>query len=167
MGSSSGVAGLKCLQWAFRGVEFGCSVVILGVYSYYLATMINHQIEVPASVKAVEGITAVGTIYTLLGLLLICCCAGHPAPSFISLVMDLALAAAYIYVAVANRAGAGNCSSGTVDGPYGSGEAGAFPGGATQGMTGIGGVTGGVQMPTYGLACQLMMGCIICASVAM
>src|ERR1041384_8334575 len=110
MGSSSGLAGLKCLQWTFRGIEFGCSLIVLAIYSYFIATMSNHAMDIPTSVKAVEGIAALGTLYTGLGLLLICCCAGYPFTSFISMVLDIGLAAANIYVAVANRSGASSCS---------------------------------------------------------
>lgn len=167
MGSSSGLAGLKCLQWFFRGIEFGCSIVILGIYSYFIATMVSHKMTIPNGVKAVEGISAVGTLYTVLGLLLVCCCAGHPAPSFISIVIDLGLAGAYIYVAVANRAGAHSCTSGTVDTVYGSGSAGATPGGAGGGITGLAGVTSGTRLPTFQLACQMEMACLVVSCVAM
>jgi hypothetical protein len=167
MSSSSGLAGLKCLQWTFRAIEFGCSVVILAVYTYYLATMVNHSMNIPTSVKAVEGISAVGTLYTLVGILLVCCCAGHPAPSFISLVLDIALAGAYIYVAVANRDGAGSCTGSNVNTVYGSGDAGATPDGSSNGVTGVPGVSGVTQLPTFQLACQLEMACIIVSCVAM
>lgn len=167
MGSSSGLAGLKCLQWLFRGIQFCCCVVVLGIYSYYIATMVNHSMEVSTGVRAVEGISAIGTLYTALGVLLVCCCAGHPAPSFISMVLDIGLAAAFIYVAVANRAGAGSCTSGTVDTVYGSGDAGATPGGGNDGITGVPGVTGGTRLPTFQLACQMETACLVVACIAM
>jgi len=167
MSSSSGLAGLKCLQWTFRAIEFGCSVIVLGVYSYYIASMSGHNMSVPTDVKAVEGISAVGTIYTALGVLLVCCCAGHPAPSFVSLVLDIGLAGAFIYVAVANRAGASSCSSGAVNTVYGSGDAGATPGGSTDGVTGIPVVSGGgAGLPTFRLACQLETACLVVSCVA-
>ena len=168
MGTSSGLAGLKCLQWTFRGIEFGCSAVILAIYSYYLATLANHNMEITNDVKAVEGITAIGTVYTALGLLLICCCAGYPATSFISLVFDIGLACAYIYVAVANRAATGGCQGDSIYTVYGMGDASATPGGGDGGMTGVQQVTGGAtRLPTYQLACQLMMVCLILACVVM
>ena len=168
MGSSSGLAGLKCLQWTLRGVQFCCSVIVLAVYSYYLATMSNHNMAIPTDVKAVEGIAALGTLYTALGLLLICCCSGYPAPSFVSMVLDIGLAAAYIYVAVANRAATGSCNGPSVYTVYGLGDAAATPGGGDGGMTGLQQVTGGAtRLPTFQLACQLMMACLIVSCVVM
>jgi hypothetical protein len=161
MGSSSGIAGLKCLQWLFCGILFCCSVIILSIYSYFLATMVTHQMSVPMNVKAVEGISAAGTLYTALGLLLVCCCAGHPAPSFVSIVFALGLAGSYIYVAIANRAGASTCSGGSVDTVYGSGDASATP--SSSGDSG--GVAG--QLPTYQKACQMEMVSLIVSCVAM
>ena len=151
MSPASSVAGLKCVQWLFRGVQFGCSITVLGVHAYYLATLIKNNMDVPGSVKAVVGISGVGTLYTALGLLLICACAGHPAPSFVSMIFDIGLAGAFIYVAVANRDGASSCSGSTVNTVYGSGDAGATPGDA---------------LPTFGMACQLEMACLIVACVA-
>ena len=168
MGSSTGLGGLKCLQWTFRAIQFGCSLIILAVYSYYLATLSNHGMEIRTDVKAVEGIAAVGTLYTALGLLLICCCAGYPATSFISMVFDIGLSASYIYVAVANRAATGSCSGPSVNTVYGEGDANATPGGGDGGMTGVQQVTGGAsRLPTFQLACQLMIACLIVSCVAM
>ncbi|KAI1855907.1 hypothetical protein JX265_011990 [Neoarthrinium moseri] len=160
MGSSSGIAGLKCLQWVFRGIQFVCSVVMLGIYSYYLATMMKGNMTVPTYVKAVEGITAVGTVYTLVGLLLVCCCAGHAGTSFIALVLDVGLSGAYIYVAVANRDGASSCNSGTVNTVYGSGDAAASPSGAG------GNIIGDVGLPTFQMACRLQTVCLIASCIA-
>ncbi|KAH8890661.1 hypothetical protein GQ53DRAFT_747384 [Thozetella sp. PMI_491] len=159
MGSSSGLAGLKCLQWLFVGIEFCCSVILLGVNSYFLATMVTHHMSVPTSIRAIEGISAVGTLYTALGILLVCACAGHPAPSFISIIFAIALAGGYIYIAIANRAGASSCSGASIDTVYGSGDAGATP----SGDDGSGGISG---LPTYQRACQMEMASLIAACVA-
>lgn len=156
MGSSTGLAGLKCLQWLFRGIEFGCSSIILGIYSYYVATMVNHKMTIPTGVKAVEGISAAGTLYTVLGLLLVCCCAGHPAPSFISMIFDIGLAGAYIYIAVANRDGANSCSSGKLHTVYGSGDAHSTPSSDN----------GGTKLPTFQVACKMETACLIVSCVA-
>lgn len=172
MGASSGLAGLKCLQWTFRAIQFGCSVVVLGVYSYFLATMISHGMSVPTNVRAVVGISAVGTIYALLGILLVCCCAGFPAPSFISMILDIGLAGAFIYVAVANRAGSSSCAGNSVDSVYGTGDAGATVSGGNNGGNGFNGViggvsTGGTQLPTFSLACRLETACLVVSCIVM
>lgn len=158
MGTSSSIAGLKCLQWLFRGIQFVCSVVVLGIYSYFLATMMNHNITVPTSIKAIEGISAIGTIYALIGIFLVCCLAGHVATSFIALVIDLGLIGGYIYVAVANRDGASSCTGSNVGSPYGTGDANATPSSSGNGV---------VQLPTFAVACRMESACLGAACVAM
>jgi hypothetical protein len=121
MGTKSGVA-LKFLQWFVRGVQFCCSAVVLALFSFYLAVAARNNVEIPTWVRAVEGISGVGVLYTLLGLLLLCCLAGHPFTSFIAIVLDVAFVGAFIYVAQANRGGASSCT-GRIDTPFGSGDA--------------------------------------------
>ncbi|KAF3761978.1 hypothetical protein M406DRAFT_85089, partial [Cryphonectria parasitica EP155] len=159
MASRSGVAGLKCLQWLFRGLQLACAAVILGIYSYFLATMLDHELTLPTSVKAIEGISAAATLYAVAGVLLVWCCAGHAATSFIAMLIDLGLTAAYIYVAVANRAGASSCSgSSGVDSPYGSGSASATPSSSAGSAV--------VRLPTYGVACRMETACLAAACAA-
>ncbi|KAK9423388.1 hypothetical protein SUNI508_04282 [Seiridium unicorne] len=160
MGSSSGIAGLKCVQWLLRGVQFVCSVVILGIYAYFLATMIKGKLTISTGVKAVEGISGVGTVYTLTGVLLVFCCAGHAGTSFIAMVLDIGLIGAYIYVAIANRDGASSCSGDTVNTVFGSGDAAATPSNAE------GGVIGTVGLPTFQVTCRLETVCLIVACIA-
>ena len=121
MGAKSTFA-LTFLQWLIRGVQFGCCAVGLALYSYFLAIASRHDVSIPTWVRAVEGITGVGVLYTLIGLLLLCCLAGHPFMSFIAIVLDVAFVGAFIYVAQANRGGANDCT-GRVNTPLGSGEA--------------------------------------------
>lgn len=121
MGAKSGFA-LKLLQWFIRGVQFCCSALVLALFSYYLAVASRNSIDIPTWVRAVEGISGIGVLYSLIGLLLLCCLAGHPFASFIAIVLDVAFVGAYIYVAQANRGGASSCT-GTVDTPFGSGDA--------------------------------------------
>lgn len=159
MGSSPGIAGLKCLQWISRGIQLVCSAVVLGINSYYLVSMTKSSIALPTSVKAVEGISAAGTVYAALGgLLTCCCCVGRgPASSLVAAVLDAGLAGAFVYVAVASRAGASSCSGASVGTVYGSGEASATPGGGA----------GGFALPTYRVACRLLTARLAAACAAM
>ncbi len=116
MGAGSGLA-LKFVQWFVRGIQFCCAALVLAVYSYFLATLHNHNLPIGSSIKAVEGISGVAVLYTILGLLLLCCLAGHPFTSFIAIVLDVAFVAGFIYIATANRDGAGSCS-GQVNTPF-------------------------------------------------
>lgn len=162
MGSSSGIAGLRCIQWVSRGIQFACCLVVLGINSYYLASMTKSGMTVPTSVKAVEGISAAGTIYGLLGVLLTCCCAGRgPASSFVAVLLDVGLAGAFVYVAVASRDGASSCSGSSVASVYGTGAASATPSGSSSDGSGV------LGLPTYGMACRLQTACLGAACVAM
>ncbi|CAJ2507729.1 Uu.00g089150.m01.CDS01 [Anthostomella pinea] len=119
MGAKSGFA-LKLLQWFIRGIQLCCCAVALALFSYFLAVASRHNnIPMPTWTKAVEGIAGVGVIYTLIGLLLLCCLAGHPFTSFIAIILDIAFIGAFIYVAQANRGGASSCR-GNVDTPFGN-----------------------------------------------
>ncbi|KAM4056114.1 hypothetical protein HRG_003036 [Hirsutella rhossiliensis] len=119
MGAKSGLA-LKGLQWLVRGIQFLCAALILGVYSYFLAALHNHALSIPTSARAVEGIAGAAVLYTLIGLVLLCCVAGFLFTSAIAILLDIAFVGAFIYVAVANKHGAGSCS-GYLDTPFGSG----------------------------------------------
>ncbi|KAI1491083.1 hypothetical protein F5X96DRAFT_669090 [Biscogniauxia mediterranea] len=118
MGAKAGFA-LKLLQWFIRGVQFCCCALVLALFSYFLAVSSQNNIGIPTWTRAVEGISGIGVLYTALGLVLLCCLAGHPFTSFIAIVLDVAFVGAFIYVAQANRGGASSCH-GDVDTPFGT-----------------------------------------------
>jgi hypothetical protein len=155
MGARSGLA-LKGVQWFLRGVEFCCAALILGVYSYFLATLHNHDLRIDNDIRAVEGISGAAVLYTLVGLLLLCCCAGITFASIIAIILDLAFAGAFIYVAVANRNGASSCR-GYLDSPFGNGAA----------EDTANGSDGFTNLPSYRTACRLQSACLAVAIIAM
>lgn len=155
MGTKAGF-GLKLLQWIIRGVQFLCAALILGVYSYFLAALHNHDINSSDSVRAVEGIAGAAALYTLLALLLLCCVAGLTFTSFLAIILDVAFIGAFIYVAVANRNGAGSCD-GYVDTPFGKGRAQDTAEGNTDGFT---------SLPSYRTACKLQSACLAVSIIA-
>ncbi|KAI0540135.1 hypothetical protein GGR58DRAFT_462477 [Xylaria digitata] len=118
MGAKSGLA-LKALQWFVRGIQFLSCAVALALFSYFLAVASRHNYNIPTWAKAVEGISGIGVLYTLAGLLLLCCVAGHPFASGIAIILDIAFIGAFIYVAQANRGGASSCR-GTVNTFFGT-----------------------------------------------
>lgn len=156
MGASSSVA-LKFLQWFIRGIQFSCAALILAIFSYFLATLHNHALHIDDWIRAVEGISGAAVLYTLLGLLLMCCLAGHPFTSFIAIVLDICFAAAFIYVAVANKGGASSCN-GYVSTPFGTGD-------STNNVVdnGNGGFT---ALPSLRQACQLESACLAVSIIA-
>ncbi|KAH7032942.1 uncharacterized protein B0I36DRAFT_320402 [Microdochium trichocladiopsis] len=137
MGAKSGFA-LKFLQWFIRGIQFCCCALTLALFSYFLASASRHNEGIPIWARAVEGISGIGVIHTAVGLLLLCCLAGHPATSFIAIVLDIAFVGAFIYVAQANRGGAGSCR-GYVDTVFGSGYDNTYRNG----------------LPTFGTLCRM------------
>jgi hypothetical protein len=155
MGSARG-AGLKFVQWIFRLIQFICSIVVLGIYAYFLATLISHNQEVGNWIKAVLGMSVVATIYTLLGIILVCCLSGHPFTSLIAMILDGTFVAAFIYIAVANRDGAKSCSGIDLDTVYGTGNEGVSPS--------LG--DGAAPVPTYGFACRMETACFGASIVA-
>jgi hypothetical protein len=159
MGRGAGVA-LKSALWFIRGVQFCCAGLVLAVYSYFLATLHNHGLDTPTWVRAVEGISGSAALYTGIALLVLCCVAGHPLTSFLAMALDVAFVGGFIYVASANRGGAGSCT-GRVETPFGSGDAdtnvpdaGNSPGGFT-------------QLGSFKTACQLETACLSVSIVAM
>ncbi|KAF6836290.1 hypothetical protein CPLU01_03788 [Colletotrichum plurivorum] len=148
---------LKFLQWFVRGVQFGSSALILAIYSYFLATLHNHSLPISNKIRAVEGISGSATLYTLIGLLLLCCLAGRSFTSFIAIVLDVAFIGAFVYVAVANKDGANSCS-GTVYTPFGNGPADGEPTNT--------GSDGWTHLPSLRTACKLQTACLAVSIVA-
>jgi len=157
MAAFSGLA-LKFVQWFLRGIQFCCAALILAIFSYFLATLHNHNLPIATWIRAVEGISGAAVLYTLTGLLLLCCLAGHPFSSGIAIILDICFAAAFIYVASANRGGAGSCR-GTVDTAFGTGNADTnVSDDGNQGFT---------NLPSFRQACQMQTACLAVAIVAL
>lgn len=152
MGAKAGIA-LKSLQWFNRGILFLCSGLILGIFSYFLATSASNGVNVPMWVRAVEGISGFATLYSALALLLLCCLAGRKFVAFIAMVLDVAFVGAFIYVAVQNRAGAGSCENGVGDTPFGS-------------STDSNAVVTEAGGPTFFTVCKLQSACLAVSVVA-
>ncbi|KAK4680041.1 hypothetical protein QC764_209500 [Podospora pseudoanserina] len=113
MGAAKGTA-LKTLQFLLRTLQFCCAALVLAVYAYFLATLSTHSLPIGTFVRAVLGIAGAATAYTILAFLLLCCAPGHPFPSFLMMVLDVAFIPCFGYIAGVNRHGVGNCT-GEVD----------------------------------------------------
>ncbi|EGX91425.1 hypothetical protein CCM_05583 [Cordyceps militaris CM01] len=147
--------GLKTVQWLLRCVQLLCAVIVLGIYAYFLAALANHALPTPTNVKAVEGVAGVAAAYALLGLLLLCCLAGRTLASFAAMCLDFAFLCAYIFVAVANKGGAGSCT-GDVTTVFGSGKA----------EDTLKAGPGFTKIPSYRTACKLQTACLSIAIIA-
>lgn len=121
MGAGSGFC-LAAAQWLVRIIQFCCAAIVLALFSYFLATLNNHDMHIGIWVRVVEGISGVGVVYTVLTFIFICCASGRRFPSFIMMVMDVLFIAGFVYIAVVNRGGASSCT-GEVDTVFGKGNA--------------------------------------------
>lgn len=148
--------GLKLLQWFIRGIQFGCCALVFAIYCYFLATLANHDLTISNHIRAVTGITGLGSLYTIIGLALLCCLAGHVITSAIAIVLDLGFAAAFIYVAWVNRNGASSCT-GYLDTPYGQGNADRIVNGNANAFT---------RLPSLRSACRMQSACFAVSIVA-
>jgi hypothetical protein len=158
MGARTGLT-LKFLQWFLRGIEFCCAAIILALFSYFLAVMANHHIWIHNWIRAVEGISGAAVLYTLLGLLLLCCVAGHPLTSFFAILLDICFIAGFIYIAASNgRTGTSSCRN-HVDTVFGSGNADSnIPDGGTNGV---------IALPNLRQACQMQKAVLAVSIIGM
>jgi len=149
-----GSAALKFFQTFLYAVLFCCSGIILGIYSYFLAVQADRNATIPAWEKAVEGMSGVGVVYTILAVVLTCCLGGVTFFAFLAIVFDVLLCAAFVAIAVMCRHGSGSCSGNNVKSPLGNGPSNQRAG---YGSGGFG--AGGNQNVTYsasiGFACRL------------
>ncbi|KUI56816.1 hypothetical protein VP1G_04129 [Cytospora mali] len=155
--AGKGLLALKVLQWFNRGVQFGCTALVLALTSYFLATMSDHHIKIPVDLRAVEGISGIGVVYTALGLLLLCCLAGFAFTSFLAIVLDVAFIGAFIYVATVYKSGASTCTGTSVHTVFGTGNASADVSSVKDGK---------VPLPTYKTACRMESACLAVSIVA-
>lgn len=65
-----GGAVLRIGSFAIRALQFACAAIILGIYSYFLAVLANHNVHIPTWEKAVEGLSGAACLYTLFAVLL-------------------------------------------------------------------------------------------------
>jgi uncharacterized membrane protein YeaQ/YmgE (transglycosylase-associated protein family) len=119
MGRAAGIA-LRGTQFFLRGIQFCCAAIVLALFSYFLATLHNHDMPIGVWVRAVEGISGAAVVYTIFTLMMLCCAPGRSFPSFLMMALDVAFLGAFIYVAAVNRGGASSCD-GEVDTAFGRG----------------------------------------------
>lgn len=158
MARKSGMA-LKALQWFLTGVEFLCAAVILALFSYFLATLKNHNLHIDTYIRAVEGISGVAVVFTLAGLVFLCCLAGVTVFALVAIVLDVAFAGAFVYVAYVTRGGTAKCTS-YVNTPFGSG----FGNTENRVSAPDGGIT---LLPSLKQACQMEKATFAVAIIAM
>lgn len=146
----------KSLSFFLRIIQFLCAAIILGIFSYFLSVLVDHHLHVDTYVRAVEGISGAGVVYTIVALLLVCCLGGIAFFSFIGILLDIAFAGAFAYIAYATRHGAHSCT-GIVNTPLGIGSS------NNEVDDGNGGVT---LLPSLHTACRLNTACFAVSIIA-
>ncbi|KAJ5714621.1 uncharacterized protein N7483_011802 [Penicillium malachiteum] len=120
MGAAGGVF-LRFCGLAIRVLQFLDSAVILAIFSYYLAIASKHNQTTDKWVHAVEGLSGVACLYSLLGALFVCCIGGVAFFAFLGVILDVIFTGVMIAIAVMTRNGSGSCN-GTVNTPIGKGD---------------------------------------------
>lgn len=113
---------LRLLSFTTRILQFLDAAVILGIYSYFLAVLAQHNHPIATPLRVVEGLSGAATLYSLLGILFVCCLGGVALFAFLGIVLDVCFAGAMIAIAVLTRRGTQACI-GVVTTPVGTGKA--------------------------------------------
>lgn len=154
-----GGAFLKAVQTILYALEFCCAAIILGIYSYFLATLADRDLTIYTWAKAVEGMSGAAVLYTIFAVLLTCCLGGKSFFALIAILLDLAFCGAFIAMAVLTRDGANRCS-GYVKTPLGNGQS-----NDKQGFDSASGEQQYTYAVSLGTACRLNTACFAVAIV--
>ncbi|USW47656.1 hypothetical protein Slin15195_G009750 [Septoria linicola] len=146
---------LRIFQTFLYLLAFLCSAVILGIFSYLLATIADRNAPIMTWVKAVEGISGAAVLYTIAAVVLTCCLGGVKVFAFLGILLDIAFVGGMIAIAVLTRHATRSCT-GVVTTPLGT-----FP--ALSTSDGFGGeITYQVSQRT---ACRLQKACFAVAVI--
>ncbi|KAK4228209.1 hypothetical protein QBC38DRAFT_161053 [Podospora fimiseda] len=147
---------LRGFQHSLRTIQFCCAALVLAIYAYFLATLHNHSLPISTPLRAVAGISGSAVLYTVLAFLFLCCAPGHPFLSLLLMIFDICFAAAFVYVAAANKDGANSCD-GEVSTAFGNGNADTNVNSGGDGWT---------ALPSLKQACQMETACLAVSVVA-
>ena len=153
MGAFAGGA-LRLLATFLYAIEFCCAAIVLGIYSYFLALLKDHNLPIARQGKAVEGISGAAVLYGIFTVLLTCFLGGVSFFAFLAIFFDILFAGAFIALAILTRDGADKCS-GVVNTPLGTGDANSKGGGFGQNGFGTSNGENVTYIPNYGYICRL------------
>lgn len=114
---------LRSTDTFIRVLEFLASAAILGIFSYFLASLSKGSLPIATWMRAVEGIAGAATLYTLFGVVLTLFLGGITIFAILGILLDLAFCGAFGYVAYATRGGI-HCGGSTDESFFGNGAAG-------------------------------------------
>lgn len=146
--------GLRIGQTILRAIELLACILILGIFSYYLASLSHHHLPIHRWIRAVEGISGAGVLYLCFAVLLTIFLGAHRFFALIAVILDICFAGCFIAVAYLTRGGAGSCS-GYVNTPLGSGPSNSKAAGYGANNFGFGTAQTTSYSPNLHLACKL------------
>jgi hypothetical protein len=111
---------VRVLADGIRVLQFLAGAVMLGIFSYFLAELRNHNLSIATWIRAVEGLSGAATLYGLLAAILTLCLGGIMFFGLVAMVLDVCFIGAMIAIAIMTRHGTQTCS-GTVITPLGTG----------------------------------------------
>ena len=111
---------LKAAQTLLRLIQLLGAILILAIYSYFLAVQAKNDLSQPNRVKAVAGIAGGAIIWAAFALLLTCFIGGLKGFGILALILDALFVGGFIAVTIMTRSGRHSCS-GDVSTPLGSG----------------------------------------------
>ena len=117
-----GGAILRTLATLVRALQFCCAAIILGIFSYFLAVLAEHNLYIPRWEQAVEGMSGAAVLYTIFAILLTCFLGGKMFFAFLAIILDICFIGCFVAIAVLTRGGAKSCK-GNVSTPIGTGNA--------------------------------------------
>lgn len=153
--------GFKLAQWVTRTIEGLCAIVILSITCYFISTQDNRELTIHVWERAVAGITGAALLWFIAQIALLCCLAGFPITSGITMLVDVAFIGAHMYVAWAYRDGASSCQGDNVETPYGTGED------NWKIAEHVEGNDGWTRLPTYRVACNMTRASLAVAIITM
>lgn len=104
-----GVA-LRTVATTLYALEFCCTIIILGIYGYFLAMLGKDDKYIGPWVRAVEGIAGVTALYLLFAVLLTCFLGARSGFAYIAMFLNLIFFGAFVAIAVLTRRGASSCT---------------------------------------------------------
>ncbi|EER24704.1 hypothetical protein CPC735_060740 [Coccidioides posadasii C735 delta SOWgp] len=148
---------IRISNFILRILQLCVSVIVLGIFSYFLAVLADHNLAIQRWVKAVEGISGVAAFYAIVASIFTLSIGGIPFFAGVAMVLDFAFTAGFIAIAIMARDGTQTCT-GHVDTPIGNGDANQPAGGYGSGGFGTGDGKQLIYMPSLKSACRLQKG---------
>lgn len=152
-----GGALLRIIATLLRGIEALASLVIVGVYGFYMSIFSTNKVagQIPVYMKALIAMAGISFVYTALGLILTLCLAGVTLFGTVALFLDVCFIGVFVAIAYYSRKGTQSCS-GIVDTPFGKGP-------AKSDIT----IGNGSFQPDYSRVCGLQSAALAVAIIAM